>query len=117
MTEAELAAIDARLEAATPGPWAWDRWHNANGDSGLHIYAPRPGQSMDEIVGGTRPVRSVAVFDHGVIEEPTESDRDLIAHAPDDLRRLRAEVDRLRAQRDKLAHAIGVDLAELDGTP
>lgn len=70
MTAQELAAIGARLAKATPGPW---------------LYDAERGVVESDITG-----RIVAEVDD--VRCP---DGDLIAHAPEDLRRLRAEVERL----------------------
>ncbi len=84
MTDAELAAIDARLEAATPGPWRQD------------LINPRKlrggdGDTFACVLLGTNDADEIAWT------EQNQRDMDALAHAPDDLRRLRAEVDRLRA--------------------
>lgn len=47
-------------------------------------------------------------------EPPAEPPISLLSVVARHARRLRAEIERLREQRDKLAHSCGVDLAELD---
>jgi phage host-nuclease inhibitor protein Gam len=81
MTEQELKEIQARLEAATPGPWALvDRL-------GV-IY-----ECQSEI--------SVIEVDANV----NEGDAEFIAHAPEDIRRLLDEIDQLRNIVDKYSEA------------
>ena len=76
MTPVDLDAIEARIAAATPGPWS-----SASGNT------------------ATEPIR--LRFNSGgrleVVYEPTwEADAELIAHAPTDLAALVAENERLR---------------------
>ena len=80
MTDEELAAIEARLKKATPGPWRVVV--NGQGDYDA------PG------IEGEGDAGSV-LFDAGLL---SHTDRALIAHAPADLRALIAEVERLRAE-------------------
>lgn len=85
MTPADIAAIEARLSAATPGPWFHDLQF-------LQVAAPDPrGGSCRYITaeGG-----------------PTDPDADLIAHAPADIAALLAEVRRLTAERATALEAI-----------
>lgn len=79
MTDEELAAIDARLQAATPEPWTMTE---EEGD--WYLRAP-DGESMmcDTQYYPWTPGRA--------------EDWQLIAHAPTDLAALMAEVRRLRA--------------------
>lgn len=77
----DIAAIRARLEAATPGPWA---------------------QPIDEepraIVAAKRPMFSLLALDRdGMAIVDKKADADLIAHAPTDLRDLLSYVERLEA--------------------
>lgn len=84
MTQERLDAIRERVAHATPGPWGpGNRCVFANNPRHPHgVYAV----VSDEVVNGA----------YGVAISRT-ADVDLIAHAPDDLTDLLAEVERLRA--------------------
>lgn len=86
MTDAELAAIEARLKAATPGPWTRDG------------VAAR-GEWVVVLANGERVATMYEMA------EPNSDARngDLIAHAPTDLAALVEEVRRLKAENDKLS--------------
>lgn len=87
MTPEQLAAIRARAEAATPGPWMVDEglvWDDGTGECECQWYR--------EIRGWT---------DHGVQCEAgylvlSREDAEFIAHARSDIPALVAEVERLR---------------------
>lgn len=92
VTPEERAEIRARLDAATPGPWrvspspSGTRWI----DAGTYdeVISPASVDCMRYCYGGTSDINlSVA-------------DADLIAHAPDDLRRL---LDALDAAEQRIA--------------
>jgi len=96
-----LAAIDARLAAATPGPWALRRYERA-------AYNGSEARDGWQVEGPTYvPDYEVTFF--------CEADADLIAHAPEDLRRLRKAYDKaLRERNEAEAQAdLGLRLAEL----
>lgn len=79
LTPADLAAIRARLDAATPGPWARE---------GLSVSVTYPCSEGWEVADcGTSRSPDTAQFN-----------ADLIAHAPADLAALLDEVELLRAQ-------------------
>ena len=84
MTREELDAIRARVEVATDGPWAVD-----SDDPSYIIYPERGG--WDGLV-----IAQVADQDGALF--PVEHNGALIAHAPQDLADLLAEVERLRAR-------------------
>ena len=86
MDAERIAAIRARADAATDGPW--DVWRD---DSG-HPFV-RVGHLLHEI--------DYLLTTGGLASG--YADADLIAHAPTDLRDLLAEVERLTAERDALA--------------
>jgi hypothetical protein len=92
MTDDELAAIDARLQAATPGPWEVKSHRFAK-----YLY-------IDAILAPPAPdgqqVRIVET-DEGC-GPPSPADAELIAHAPTDLAALVAEVRRLQDERAAL---------------
>lgn len=88
MTEAELAAIEERANAATPGPWvaepARGKWSDGETHcAGIHV----AGESWNEIV----------TTDGGVYG-PNWPDAQFIAAARSDIPALVAEVKRLRAE-------------------
>ena len=80
-----LPSIEARLEAATPGPWHIEHMQHSDGRSEIWV------QPEDEHAWS---------FDCNTYQ-PSDIDRanaDFIAHAPEDIRRLVEEVKRLRAE-------------------
>ena len=77
----EIQEIEARLAAATPGPWDVET-------------IPETGESRVVVRSNTGdPMLDVSVAPHGVRAE----DAEFIAHAPEDIRALIAEVKRLEA--------------------
>lgn len=83
MTQEQLDAIRERVEVATNGPWAVDS------DDPAYIIYPEKG-GWDGLV-----IAHVAEQDGALF--PVEHNGSLIAHAPQDLTDLLAEVERLRA--------------------
>ena len=83
MTQEELDAIQERVNAATPGPWAVDS------DDPAYIIYPEKG-GWDGLV-----IAQVADQDGALFS--VEHNGSLIANAPQDLADLLAEVERLRA--------------------
>jgi hypothetical protein len=81
----ELAAIDARANAATPGPW-WPWVEGRDGTSGDTFI----GRGLD----GSRHSDLYLTTDQG--DDLRPEDVDFIAHARQDIPRLVAEVRRLR---------------------
>ena len=76
----DLQAIEARLEAATPGPWDFDT-------------IPETGESRVVVRSNAGdPMLEVSVATHGVSAE----DAEFLAHAPEDIRALLAEVKAVR---------------------
>lgn len=84
MTQEQLDAIQERVDAATPGPWAVDS------DDPAYIIYPEKG-GWDGLV-----IAHVAEQDGALF--PVEHNGALIAHAREDIPALLAEVERLRAQ-------------------
>jgi hypothetical protein len=101
MSDERLAEIEARLKAATPGPWEW----HENG-----------GRDMGRFDGAEG--RSVCTFGDSSDYYPTQGeppetwDRDLIAHAPTDLASLIATVRSLRTALARAAAIEAVNAAE-----
>lgn len=94
----DLEPIKERLAEATPGPWESQGFDNYPGDEGTPII-------------GTSGIGLVAyALRHNVHssnnrvdwydEEQCDKDAEFIAHAPEDIRALLAEVKRLQAQID-----------------
>jgi len=91
MTDPRIAAIRARLEAATKGPWEKRPWHVAGQKSPPKWSISAPGRHI-AMVGNA----------NGQTKPAWEADADLIAAAPTDLAWLVGEVERLTAERDGL---------------
>lgn len=101
MTQEELEAIEARANAATPGPW--ERWpDDVDGGDGWALVSDADG----EPVVGAHPCPLEQCAD-------AEADYAFIAHARSDVPALIAEVRRLRSERD----ALRVRLDQLDPPP
>ena len=84
LTDAELDAIEARVEAATPGPWT----------SAYHFCSPYKKQELRMLFGSdgrslVRGARNYAML--------TTTDAHFVTAARTDVPRLVAEVRRLRA--------------------
>lgn len=92
MTDEELAAIQGRLTKATPGPWV----HSQHGCYVILGYKPEKKR-----IDGYGADDHVCVLDDGDHHQYRSEDEQLanaalIAHAPDDIARLLAEVERLK---------------------
>jgi len=93
-----LDEVKARRAAITPPPW-WDSPVLAA--PGTHTIRGGPGdfRGFDgSLPGDTRPVARIAPapFEDGGYATNHDADADFIAHAPADVERLIAEVERLR---------------------
>lgn len=88
MTPEQLAEIEARAEAATPGPWEWDRQWIEDEDEA--IYVPQ---------GATLGPTLIQLGD---TYEGHRYDCAFIAHARQDIPALIAEVRRLQAENKQL---------------
>lgn len=100
LTDEELAAMKARADAATPGPWR--TWRGDVGDRYEVIISQLLGSNGREVMhlsGG---------FGH-----PNADDTAFIAHARDDVPRLIAEVERLRQEKVDAAKGYPNDLSTL----
>jgi hypothetical protein len=94
MTNEELKAIRERAEAATPGPWYWEK---LDADGWNDTEMPCLVSASDE-----------GVMDFGDCEQyyptegspPNDEDAEFIAHAREDVPKLLAEIERLRKQFD-----------------
>lgn len=86
MTPDEIQAIRERLLRATPGPW--------KAGAGVTLsHVTLAGDIWTEVADGIE----------------SEADADLIAHAPTDLSDLIAEVEKLRAQVERVREAIDTE--------
>lgn len=89
LPERELAAIEARAAAATPGPWEWSERVR------LVSRSRWVGDASPEVSDDAEPL-PIIVTDGGVYP-PHGADRPFLAHARTDVPTLLAEVRRLRA--------------------
>ena len=92
LTDAELAAIEARAEAATPGPWT----------SAYHHGSPYKRQELRMLFGGHGGALVRGARDYAVLTAP---DAHFVAAARTDIPRLVAEVRRLRRQVEAMEEA------------
>ena len=99
MDTTDLDKIEARLNAATPGPW----WTDGSGED-----------ERMPLIGGDN--REIAEFPY-YAPHRNEANEDLIAHAPDDLRALVAEVRRLTAWGRSVSEALDGGDAPLIDVP
>lgn len=102
MTQEQLDAIRGRVEAATDGPWSIDS------DDFTYVIHPEKG-GWDGLV-----IAQVADQDGALFS--VEHNGALIAHAPQDLADLLAEVERLRALTtvdDDMVERVARELADL----
>src|ERR1043165_4909960 len=103
MAPERLAEIDARLDAATPGPWETD----------THCYwirTPVP-IDVDESDWGPEGHTAYRLATDADDHAWRYADVAFIAHAPQDIADLRAEVDRLTTERDEWRQADAESLA------
>jgi hypothetical protein len=105
----DLAAIEARLKAATPGPWRWADWHAIFGTwedpKNRRVLEQNPRYDFrNSMIIPEKDVRTERVIDLADIREVyKEADLELIEHAPTDVAALVAEVHHLRREFNKLA--------------
>lgn len=98
MTQTQLLEIKSRLAAATPGPWTASQGSDEYNDPTEFYYVTSPTDTV--------------FLDGGLCEQ---ADADLIAHAPDDIAALVAEVERLQGQLEQaVAAERAAILAQLD---
>lgn len=109
MTEEQLLAIKERAEAATPGPWVFERPYGMV----LLNYTPKEPRICESSYLGSLANRLVC--DMRSDWRYTYKDKDepranavFIAHAREDVPALLAEVDRLRAREEWLARELAV---------
>lgn len=84
MTDEELAAIHGRLDAITPPPW-------------FHVLASIVGTKDDPEASDAT---CVCCTEWGYCGDDPQANAEFIAHAPDDIARLLAEVARLNKEAD-----------------
>lgn len=117
----DIAAIRARLAAATPGPW--EQW-KGHLDVMAHVFDNTERSCGGERVCGVDSFRAndddpdpdltgCGCEDEGCATRypRLHADADLIARAPTDIAALCDEVERLRASNERLRHVVGLDEA------
>ena len=98
-----LAAVRARLEAATPGPWLYADLSDRGGWHGIFCAG---------FGGNANATAPIVVGEAGMRLFVRDDDGELMAHAPADLRRALDEVGRLRRELETRA-AYGRLLSQL----
>ena len=107
LTEAELVEIEARVNAATEGPWYW-----RNSDINVYLLGARSRAVMTFKRMGKQSAQPEFRDDDGLLHGVQKrniydfADADFIAHARTDVADLLAEVKRLRADRLRLEGAV-----------
>lgn len=115
----DLAAIKARLTAATPGPWTFEDGDDDDFCSAVAICAPIPASERQQtnFAGdfNARAVVALTLWQNPRIAVIHDARWDenawLIAHAPTDIAALVEEVERLRAVLDSSSSAL-TEIAE-----
>lgn len=113
MTEQELEQIEARANAATPGPWTGDR---------------NDGTIKYRMMGGLDGQTEVLIVDHknnssgfyGIDDIPfeeSEANEEFVKHARQDVPALLAEVERLNETIEKLAFVVEDETGMLSDAP
>ena len=103
LTEADLTEIEARVNAATEGPWYW-----RNSDINVYLLGARSRAVMAFKPMGMQSAQPEFRDDDGLLHGVQKrniydfADADFIAHARTDVADLLAEVKRLRADRLRL---------------
>ena len=103
LTEADLTEIEARVNAATEGPWYW-----RNSDINVYLLGARSRAVMTFKRMGKQSAQPEFRDDDGLLHGVQKrniydfADADFIAHARTDVADLLAEVKRLRADRLRL---------------
>ena len=103
LTEADLTEIEARVNAATEGPWYW-----RNSDINVYLLDARSRAVMAFKPMGMQSAQPEFRDDVGLLQGAQKrniydfADADFIAHARTDVADLLAEVKRLRADRLRL---------------
>ena len=90
MSTLDLEPIKARLAAATPGPWDFHVLPQSVGITVATIHSEQ----------GPRETRWTVDLPPEIGGMGTRADAEMIAHAPEDIAALVAEVEQLRAERD-----------------
>lgn len=92
MTQEEIQAIRERLSDATPGPWT----AQGLGSEGYVIEVRLPGETAPDTYDRIGFYGRIAEVRAGRRWKGLRANAEFIAHAPEDMRRLLAEVERLR---------------------
>ncbi len=94
MTELDLEAIEARLVAATPGPWRYDGYSEIDQLTDAGKGYPLDCYPDSRIIVEERECPNCRM---NVCAKMLDADAEFIAAAPEDIRALLDEVRRLRA--------------------
>jgi hypothetical protein len=106
MTADERNAIRARAEAATPGPWARDLYEDGeSGEGPLGVFPGARGEWV-ESNNVIRPPSAEGDLGDDVATCDRNGDAEFIAHAREDIPRLLADNDALRAEVAALLRAL-----------
>ena len=98
MTEVELNKIEARANAATPGPWAIGEEHECMAQI----------EAVDLVIWeGQRNRRIFTILDSNILTPEHMGNREFIIHARDDVPKLLAKVRRLRKVCKRAIEMIG----------
>jgi len=133
----QITEIKSRLEAATPGPWIWDvnsayhqmrlltthsgmyfvmgfrRWGTQSAAPAFQVFTKYEGPVSERGSRGLQRadklLKSHPGKEHheGYDDDIDHPDAQLIAHAPEDIRVLLDEIERLRAENEALKRAVG----------
>jgi hypothetical protein len=98
MTNEELKAIRERTEAATPGPWYWEK---LDADGWNDTEMPYLASASDE---GVMHFGDCEQYYPSEGSPPNDEDAEFIAHAREDVPKLLAEIERLRRELSFIAH-------------
>ena len=97
-----LDEIQARLEAATPGPWGVMKLPSTHPDAGKpYVYTRNdvyPEGHVQDVFGGV-----VCIFSNGDPDWPHQVNAELVANAPTDIAWLLDEIERQRGELDTMA--------------
>lgn len=108
MTRPDIAAIRARADAATGGPWLWEDWDQDDGPNEFALTAPPEtwvSEFGDRLFPNLRN-RIITEDDH----EITLADREFIAAARADVPALCDYIKQVEAERDALQARIDAAL-------
>jgi hypothetical protein len=113
MTEARLAEIEARANAATPTAWRWSKCYELH--DGIHWALETDESARDGRVCSINTILfSTSERDIGGVKLDETPELQLIANAPEDIRALIAEVRRLRDWIAKAPQPNGITVTDIE---